>query len=194
PLGSGIPFPFNSRGYNGCCAGVKALATAPTGPDHLYIGGDFIQSGGVTTESIARWDGASWHDLAGGLSFNPACMDCPPRVMSLDSAPAGGVYVIGSFEFAGGASAMNIARWDGTSFNPLGDGLTRRPGEFLPSWGSAAVLFDDGAGSSLFVAGHFALAGQTDALNIARWDGQQWHAVGGGITQPVGGPTPAVHA
>ncbi len=34
---------------------------------------------------------------------------------------------------------------------------------------------------SLYVAGGFYYAGSTTALNIARWDGTSWSAVGGGI-------------
>jgi len=36
-------------------------------------------------------------------------------------------------------------------------------------------------GSDLYVGGHFARAGNVSATNIARWDGTNWHALGGGI-------------
>ena len=42
------------------------------------------------------------------------------------------------------------------------------------------------AGADLYVGGEFVNAGSVDgAAGIARWDGQQWHPVGGGLTAPV---------
>lgn len=43
------------------------------------------------------------------------------------------------------------------------------------------VEFDDGSGSSLFVAGSFTGAGNSAAQGVARWDGTDWHALGAGI-------------
>jgi len=44
------------------------------------------------------------------------------------------------------------------------------------------ITFDQGDGDSLYAAGSFALFGPS-GLNggIARWDGQQWQSVGGGL-------------
>jgi len=42
------------------------------------------------------------------------------------------------------------------------------------------------AGADLYVGGEFVNAGGVrNANGIARWDGQQWHPVGGGLTGPV---------
>lgn len=44
-------------------------------------------------------------------------------------------------------------------------------------------MFDDGSGDgpALYAGGSFITAGDTPALHIARWDGQDWHPVGSGV-------------
>lgn len=49
----------------------------------------------------------------------------------------------------------------------------------------AQVVYDDGSGPSLYVAGQFTIAGGERAANIARWDGTRWYDVGGGLTYPT---------
>jgi hypothetical protein len=47
------------------------------------------------------------------------------------------------------------------------------------------AVFNDGSGDALYVGGAFTTAGGITANRIARWDGQQWHAVGGGVNGTV---------
>lgn len=44
---------------------------------------------------------------------------------------------------------------------------------------SALAAFDDGSGEALYAGGLFHVAGGTLTLNIARWDGTTWSALGG---------------
>ena len=46
----------------------------------------------------------------------------------------------------------------------------------------AMTTYDDGAGEALYAGGFFTLAGGSSALRLARWDGEIWQAVGGGLT------------
>jgi hypothetical protein len=82
------------------------------------------------------------------------------------------VFVGGSFTDAGGVPGANrIARWDGTSWNALGTGIT---GGFSPAVYAIAI-----SGNDVYVGGSFTNAGGVTGANyIARWDGTQWHAVG----------------
>jgi len=50
---------------------------------------------------------------------------------------------------------------------------------------SDMVVFDDGRGPALFVAGWFVTAGSLRVDHVARWDGSQWSGVGGGTNYPV---------
>jgi hypothetical protein len=46
---------------------------------------------------------------------------------------------------------------------------------------TASVVFDDGTGPALYVAGEFFAAGGILADGIARWDGETWTALGSGV-------------
>jgi hypothetical protein len=59
------------------------------------------------------------------------------------------------------------------------------PGDGLGGSALAQVVFDDGTGPALFVAGDFATAGDTPANNIAKWDGTTWSALRGGTADGV---------
>ena len=71
--------------------------------------------------------------------------------ITFDDGSGAALFVGGDFSFAGGALAKGVARWDGSSFGPLGRGLD---GPSSPAAYSFAV-HDDGAGPALFVGGQF---------------------------------------
>ncbi|MBI1191226.1 MAG: hypothetical protein GC200_11170 [Tepidisphaera sp.] len=73
-----------------------------------------------------------------------------------------------------GSPLKCIARWDGQSWQPLGAGVTD-PSSNATIWCMAAG--DDG----LYVGGEFNSIGGVPAINIARWDGIAWHALGVGL-------------
>jgi hypothetical protein len=83
------------------------------------------------------------------------------------------VIVAGKFENAGGAPASRVARWDGSSWSPLGLGLNDIVNclELLPN-------------GDLIAAGIFTASGATSMPLVARWDGTSWSQLGAGL---VGG-------
>lgn len=89
-----------------------------------------------------------------------------------------GVYVGGNFTKAGNVPASCIARWDGTQWHALGEGVSS--GGVLPVVNAIAVY-----GSDVYVGGFFYSAGLVVASNIARWDGATWHALGTGAIDVV---------
>jgi hypothetical protein len=138
----------------------------------LFAGGVFKTAGGVSAQRIAKWNGTAWSPLSSGLTASfSSVTDFEVFDDGLGSGP--GLYVGGGFSIIGGASAVGIARWNGSSFSPVGGGLSG-------SVQSLAVL-DDGSGSALFVGGSFALAGAVTANGIARWDGTSWAALASGV-------------
>ncbi len=80
----------------------------------------------------------------------------------------------GDFDSAGIITASNIARWDGSEWSTLGNGI--RPAIY----GSVTALVFDGKGA-LYAGGNFDSAGSVSARNIARWDGSEWSAPGDGM-------------
>src|SRR6266852_4186326 len=49
----------------------------------------------------------------------------------------------------------------------------------------ALTVFDDGTGPALYAGGEFTTAGGVVVNNIAKWEGRQWSALGGGTNMPV---------
>src|SRR5882672_6674175 len=82
------------------------------------------------------------------------------------------LYAGGNFTTAGGASATNIAKWNGSSWSALGSGT----GGFFPDVYALAV-----SGSDVYAGGGFTTAGDRVANYIARWDGSSWTALGSGL-------------
>ena len=84
------------------------------------------------------------------------------------------VYVGGSFTTAGGITAPAIAKWNGSSWSALGQGM------FSTSTASVAALAK--IGSYLYASGVFTNAGgSVITRNIARWDGAKWDGLGSGV-------------
>lgn len=170
----------------GITAGVSvdALATYDfgTGP-RLYAGGGFSVMGGVPANGIASWDGSSWSALpGGGVTLGPFSPGFVKSLVVFNDGTGPALYVGGSFASAGGTPANSIARFDGVSWSALGSGVSG------PTIGTvrAMAVFDDGNGPALFVGGSFLTAGGLVVNHLARWDGLNWTAVGGGVSATFG--------
>jgi hypothetical protein len=92
----------------------------------------------------------------------------------------GELYAGGLFNWTDGVPAHQVARWDGSSWKPVGLGVGSWNDQTNPSLGDrvrAMVVHDAGNGPELYVGGKFA-APEGLASNVARWDGSAWQAVG----------------
>ncbi|MCR9243936.1 MAG: WD40 repeat domain-containing protein [bacterium] len=146
---------------------VEALHVLANGD--LVAGGSFSIAGGAPTDRIARWDGTSWTGFAGGIGGTPGA-----RVVALASLPNGDLVAVGSFTIAGGVPTNNVARWDGTTWNWLGLGITQRV--------ESLTVAQNG---DVIVGGSFSTAGGVPARGVARWDGTSWSAMGSGLSSTV---------
>lgn len=155
---------------------VLALAVFDDGSGPaLYAGGSFTSAGGVPASRIARWNGREWSPLGGGV-------DAPVRALATfdDGRGAGSILIAGGdFTSAGAIEALRIAAWNGDAWSALGggcDGVVR-----------AIAVLDEGSGRGpeLIAGGSFTSAGGVEALRIARWDGDAWSSMGGGMNQAV---------
>lgn len=165
---------FPDRGFSGevHCAAEFDDGSGPA----LYVGGDFARADGVTVNSIARWDGSAWQPLGSGLLFNAN----PANVYALavfDDGNGPALYAGGNLTSAGGVAASCTARWDGSSWSPLGSGI----GGGSPPDVRTLAVFDDGSGPALYAGGYFTQAGGASANRIARWNGSSWSRLGTGI-------------
>lgn len=147
---------------------VHALAVLPNGD--LVAGGTFQSAGGVPVHRIARFDGVQWRPLGGGVG-GPGQV----AVTSLAVLPGGDLVAGGAFATAGGSPAANIARWDGSVWRPMGEGVSYSVS--APEVAALVVL----SGGDLIAGGYFDSAGGVPANGTARWDGSAWHPLGGGV-------------
>ncbi|MEX2219364.1 MAG: GC-type dockerin domain-anchored protein [Phycisphaerales bacterium] len=193
PLGTGIPFSFNSHGFMGCCAHVKSFAASVSGAEPgVFIAGDFVQIDSTLFESVGRFSAGAWTPLAGGMAL-AGCVDCALRVNSLQ--PFGGMmHAAGGFTHAGGVAAANAARWTGSAWEPLGTGLGASPTDEQDTWVEALTVYTESGVPRLFAAGRFSRAGSVITNCVARWDGAAWTDVGGGVGFDPQGPVPVVKA
>lgn len=90
------------------------------------------------------------------------------------------LYISGGFSGIGGVPTANIAAWDGAAWSDMAGGLANPedPDTYLAR---TFAVFDDGTGPALYAAGTFGLAGGVAVNSLAKWDGTQWHDVGGGV-------------
>jgi len=130
--------------------------------DRLLAGGAFTQAGALAAAHVALRDGESWQAL--GLGVDGIVYD----VAFYEGAP----IAAGNFASVNGGAneAHGIARWNGSAWEPIGDGLAG--GSVL----ALAVYQGD-----LIAGGNFTASGETEIPMLARWDGEAWTPVGGGL-------------
>ncbi|MPZ51915.1 MAG: choice-of-anchor D domain-containing protein [Acidimicrobiia bacterium] len=109
----------------------------------------------------------------------PGIQDGVESMVVWDDGTGNALYVGGPFTTAGEVGANRIARWDGQEWTALGEGLTRDSGR--PTVRALTVYQGD-----LIAGGYFETAGGVEVNNVARWDGEEWSALGTGVTGSVG--------
>lgn len=82
----------------------------------------------------------------------------------------GQLYIMGMFEEVEGIPVRNIARWNGTTWESLGTGMS--------SDAFKAVVFQN----ELYVSGIFYEVDGVLTTHIAKWNGTSWSDVGMGVT------------
>ncbi len=151
--------------------GGRALATYNAGDGKgpvLYVGGDFDQAGDVYTESIASWDGTTWHRL-----MDDGIVGTVYAIAEHNDGTGNAIYVAGDMSSAGGIPVHNIARWNGSAWEAVGSGLPMLQGV------TVLVSFDDGSGPALFAGGWVGTTDDsTEQSRMWKWDGKTWSQVG----------------
>ncbi|MCI0540197.1 MAG: Ig-like domain-containing protein, partial [Verrucomicrobiales bacterium] len=144
----------------------------------LFAAGTFDKAGGVPCNSLAKWDGKQWVPLGSGLT-QPPFTGFANALAVYDDGSGPALFVGGRFTQAGGVGARSMAKWDGTTWTALAEGI--RPGQIGVGEVNALAVFND----SLIAGGVFGTAGNVEAQSIARWNGTQWAALGSGTSGPV---------
>ena len=154
PVGVLTQFPLNHQR-------VAALEVFDDGSGPaLYAAGDF---------GIKRWSGSSWSAVAMvGITTGWGVRS----LAVFDDGSGSALYAGGDFYSIGGSVIPVVARWDGTTWSPVGQGFLQTSGIGVACF----EVFDDGTGPALYAAGDF--LGTPPISNIARWDGTSWSPVG----------------
>jgi hypothetical protein len=123
-----------------------------------------IGTGRVEAQCL-RWDDAFYNGPGGVLDV----------LCSFDSGNGPELYVGGDFGSitGGGPYAYYIAKWNGTSWSPVGGGTNESV--------LALHVHDNGSGPALYVGGAFGMAGGVTATYVARWDGNSYSPLGSGL-------------
>ena len=130
------------------CEGIVAASTKITGP----------QAG----EDAPALPLNTWSVLGGELNHNV-------QVIAVHGPY---VYAGGFFTEAGGTPANYIAKWDGSNWTALGDGLNNH----------CYAIAVSALNGDVYVGGLFTTAGGVDASRIAKWNGSTWSALGAELT------------
>lgn len=163
----------------------SVIAASPKYPaELLYLGGEFTDFycpaiiNTVQVANNARWNGRGWFDMlaygATGEVF---------AVAADNNGLPNALYVGGNFTSIEGTPASNVARFDGTKWDALSNGVNG------PVYAIAPVSYNS---PGAFVGGAFTIAINPDGSpvrvsNIAFWDHTQrrWFPVGNGLNGPV---------
>ncbi len=170
-LGSGISgstIRNTSTAFANNQTSVAALAIDSNGT--VFAGGCFDSAGGAPASLVAKWDGSTWSGLGSGITLSSPW----DYVGALACDRTGNLFVGGRFSLAGNTAVSNIAKWDGSAWEPLGQGIqTGNSG----TPGISALAFD--AQGNLYAAGQFQSAGGISVRGLAIWNGVQWSDVPG---------------
>jgi hypothetical protein len=134
----------------------------PGGPA-LYASGSFTKAGGKVVNSVARWDGKTWHSLAGGLKGGYEGV-ASAGITAWDDGSGSALYASGLFTSAGGKPIKYLAKWDGTAWTAL-----KEDGVGISSIVTGVACIDLGEGPSLFATGTFLYAGGYPSPGFAAW-------------------------
>lgn len=151
---------------------VYAIAITPNGD--VFVAGQFSQAGEGEAASIARWNGATWSQLASG--GRDGVNNTVYALAVIDNE----VYACGLFSRAGNLTVNGMAKWDGAQWTRLGTSSVNG----VTGGAAYALLAHD---NELYAGGDFSRAGAINANRIAKWHParNEWTALDRGIDGPV---------
>ncbi len=171
----------------GATAQVHVLKVLDDGSGPLlYLGGAADAHPGWIP-FLATFDGTTWTQIA-GFERDPDLSGWTSiRDVELFDSGVGPELIVGGFFSTNTQPPVRaIARLTQSGIVSLGSGLTGNDGPGQTALGVGALrVFNDGTGNALYVGGSFRAAGGQTARNVARWDGENWSAVGTGLTESL---------
>jgi hypothetical protein len=200
PLAAQPCDPAWSRDYTMARFGYPQWPSALTsytveGQPRVVVGGEFrfyppLEGGGY---NLAWWNGEVWDHVGDADPSGPVSAMLVWDDPNDDQGEY--LYIGGEFREVGEDHVRNIARWNGQDWLFMDTGFNdpQHPG-FTEV--RAFAIYDDGQGPFLYAGGRFTKSGDLtqDLGFIARWDGQEWQPLGGGLAMSKQVSKPGVHA
>ncbi len=142
--------------------------------DDAIVGGAFVNAGEQVAVNVARLsllDG-SWHPLTRGSGVAGGDISYVRAI----AEQAGTLYLGGEFTVADTLPALNVARWESSTgaWSALGKGLN-----------GAVRAIAVAPNGDVFAGGEFLTSGGDTLRRVARWDGQRWNPMLGGVDATV---------
>jgi hypothetical protein len=181
--GAGGPLAYHLARWNGShwvdlnSTAFSTVSALGVRDNDLFVAGYFgITAADGTASWLTRWDGTNFWTV---LAFEPITF----TQFHLDgigftalAVQDTNLYLSGHFSLGRCDDTLtvctncdNVMRFDGTYGRLMGSGLNTNA--------TAIAVF----GTNVYFAGPFTNAGGVAANRIAKWDGQSWSAVGGGV-------------
>ncbi|HYF61547.1 MAG TPA: hypothetical protein VD886_01960 [Herpetosiphonaceae bacterium] len=126
--------------------------------DDVYLGGHFVAAPYPEDEipdyeHLLRWDGSAIEPIEVAGEVNALAADGTT------------LYAGGKFTAIDGVNASNMARWDGESWQPLGQGVAGHANDPVPARVTQLAVWD----GDVYVGGQFWFAGGMPARSLAIW-------------------------
>lgn len=146
----------NGRGVDG---EVYTIAISKDG-SLVYIGGTFTKNYGAGTTDLLKV--AQYNPTTNFLTQVGNGFD--DHVNELRLSPAGILYAGGQFDASGSEAIAYIAKWTGSKWSQLGEGIT----------GSNVLSLTISEKEEVIAVGQFTKADDIPVLGIAFWNGTNW--------------------
>jgi hypothetical protein len=181
-LGAGVPsgtvralhyHAASNRLYIGGSFGVQVWdGTTHSSPDLLPPVFAFASHGNAVYAGVNQGTGGVITTSDGGANWSQVGATFAGGVVALVVDPATGTLYAGGFFDNVGVPANNVARWNGTAWAALGDGLMD----------VVTCLAWDATQNRLFAGGGFRGTPPTVPDHVAAWNGSAWSSVGDAFT------------
>lgn len=126
-------------------------------------------------ECIIVLDGGNQHFIGTDTGTLTISGSNPAFSRTFTLSDTGYLYAGGDFTMAGDNPANYIAKWDGSTWSALGDGVSGGGSD-----SDVRALATDNTGN-VYAGGDFTMAGGNPANYIAKWNGNAWSALGDGV-------------
>ncbi len=145
----------------------------------LFVAGSFSSVSGLSVRNIAKWNGAQWSRLRGGVQRPALAL----AVFEDLTGSGASLYVGGRFETVDQGMRVNhIARWNSSEWTALADGVDNDVHSLC------AFTDPDSGAAALVTGGSFATANGMAASRIAEWRGCTRPSLAVRASCPSGGP------